>query len=62
MAPVGATVLGDDLSLPIELTLSHAVGSRPWTDVADLVVGPRDLGGPDRREVRSPSRAGTGWV
>lgn len=47
-APVGEPVPGDDLSLPPELTLSYAVGSRPWTDVADLVVGPRDPGGADR--------------
>lgn len=42
-----APVPGDDLSLPSELTLSYAVGSRPWTDVADFVVGTRDPGGPD---------------
>ena len=48
MAPVGATVPGDDLSLPIELTLSYAVGSTPWTAVVNRVVGPRDPGGPNR--------------
>ena len=43
----GALLRGDDLSLPSELTLSYAVWSRPWTDVADIVVGTRVPGGPD---------------
>ena len=45
--PVEAPVPGEDLSLPGELTLSYAVGSGPWIDVADLVVGMRNPGGPD---------------
>jgi hypothetical protein len=46
MPTVGASIPGDDLSLPSELTLSYAVWSRPWTDVADLVVGTREPAGP----------------
>ena len=47
LMPFNAPVPGDDLSLPSELTLSYAVRSSPWTDVADLVVGTRVPGGPD---------------
>ena len=43
----GAPAPGDDLSLPGLLTLSYAVGSGPWTNVADVMVGTRDAGHPD---------------
>ena len=47
LMPVDAPVPGDDLSLPSELTLSYAVWSSPWTDVADFKIGTRGPGGPD---------------
>lgn len=38
-----------DLSLPRSLTLSYAVGSGPWTNVADVTVGQRDTGRTDEQ-------------
>jgi len=49
-APAGALLLrllpegargGDDLTPPARMTLSYAVGTGPWSDVADVRVGPR---------------------
>jgi hypothetical protein len=37
-----------DLSLPRSLTLSYAVGSGPWTNVAEVMVGQRDSTRRDR--------------
>jgi len=56
MPSLDAPVPGDDLSLPSELTLSYAVESGLWTDVADLVVGPTGPGRPDV-ERHDPIRA-----
>lgn len=38
-----------DLSLPGSLTLSYAVGTGPWTKVAEVMVGQRDAGRPDEQ-------------
>lgn len=47
LMPAGAPVPGDDLALPGLLTLSYALGQGPWTSVADVIVGPRDVSHPD---------------
>ena len=47
LVPAGAPGPGDDLALPGLLSLSYAVGWGPWTNVADVMVGPRDVSHPD---------------
>jgi hypothetical protein len=64
--PAGAPAPGDDLALPGLLSLSYAVGWDPGTNVADVMVGPRDVSHPDVERddpitTALPGRSSSAW-